>query len=484
MSQATQVPPGRDLIEAVSRWLAELPDQDAPIGSTVEFKVQVSKEVTFVRHSEMLAAATRQQPGLDWYSYDKLRPEAPPQLRADPPEADQPTYCIIERWRSVRDFRRYQWGSKHLTAFQSKVFHWLDGPPESSLSLKFFHGSVVRTEVFSTGPYPPERFRVNTTDGQQPDGTVTDTETDLVWLQDADAFGEVSWSVALEKANKLGHGQGGLSDGSQMGDWRLPNVNELQSLLDLTNKSGVAISSGHPFKKLHPANYWTSSAVAAFPALGWYVAMAVGPPVFDLKINKMRMWPVRGLSSRVPQTGQDICWDVAGQVIACEGSGQDGEKAKSGFGMPLPTPRFHVNMTAGQQPTRDGTVTDRLTGLTWLLNADAFGTLNWDAAIEACQQLCSGKMGLNDGSQPGDWRLPNVNELRTLEDYGESRPALPAGHPFENVRQSLVWSSTELASAPTLARFLYVGIGSCVWDHKSVLCGVWPVKGRLPHERA
>ena len=58
-----------------------------------------------------------------------------------------------------------------------------------------------------------------------------------------------------------------------------------------------------------------------------------------------------------------------------------------------------------------------------------------------------------------------------------SMPALPSGHPFTNVRQSLCWSSTTVPSAPTLARFLFVGIGSCVWDHKGVLMGVWPVRG-------
>ena len=74
-------------------------------------------------------------------------------------------------------------------------------------------------------------------------------------------------------------------DGSEAGHWRLPNVNELQSLMDLDNTAGPALPAGHPFTNLQAANYWSSTSVAAFPALGWYVAMAVGPPVFDLKVN-------------------------------------------------------------------------------------------------------------------------------------------------------------------------------------------------------
>jgi len=463
----------------VAEWLDGL-DPETPIGATVYFMVDSRHEQTFVRHGRALTEATRKLPGLDWFSFDKHAPM--------PGETwHEPAYGIMEHWQTVRDFKP-QWSSEHLARFQHAIGPWVVDAPD----LMFFYGAgeggrqvrvlptgqakcwdsegkVVTCKgsgqdgAFEPGDKPPKpRFT------DHGNGTVTDELTGVVWLRDADAFGEVPWMEALATAGRVGDGQAGLSDGSRPGDWRLPNVNELESLLDLSNDSGPALPAGHPFENLEAANYWSSSSVAAFPALAWYVAMAVGPPVFDLKFNPMRMWPVRGTSHRVPQTGQTQCWDPMGQPIPAEGSGQDGEVRA---GVPWPRPRFVDN--------GDGTVTDRLTGLSWLRDGNAFGTLSWDDALAACNALESGRHGLSDGSEPGDWRLPDVNELRSLEDYGQARPALPEDHLFVNVRQSLCWSSTTVASAPNLARFLFVGIGSCVWDHKGVVMGVWPVKGGL-----
>jgi hypothetical protein len=299
-------------------------------------------------------------------------------------------------------------------------------------------------------------------------GTVTDNLTGLTWLQNANRFGVTTWAQALTICNTLSGGSNGLGDGSVAGDWRLPNVNELESLLVLDNSSGPAIAAGHPFINLQAANYWSSTSVAAFPALGWYVALAVGCPVFDLKFNVMRVWPVRGTSSNVAQTGQKSCFNSFGQPVPAAGTGQDGEHQA---GLSWPSPRFVDN--------EDGTVTDQLTGLIWLQNGNPFGTRTWEQALEDCNALADGSHGLTDDSVAGDWRLSNINELRSLEDYNEHTPALPKGHPFRNVRQSLSWSSTTVPTAPTLARFLFIGIGSAVWDHKSVVMGVWPVRGGI-----
>jgi hypothetical protein len=294
---------------------------------------------------------------------------------------------------------------------------------------------------------------------------VTDNLTGLIWLKNANRFGEVPWAQALTIANSLASGRSGLSDGSQRGQWRLPNINELQSLMTLDNSVGPALPPGHPFLNVEAANYWSSTTVASAPPLGWYTALAVGPPVFDLKVNLMRMWPVRG-TGRIAQTGLKQCYDSFGRPVPCAGTGQDADHLA---GIAFPTPRFTDN--------GNGTVTDNLTGLIWLKNANSFGTRTWEQALDDCNCLASGSHGLTDGSRPGTWRLPNVNELRSLVDYNEYGPTLPVGHPFLNVQPTLYWSSTTVPSAPNLARFLFIGLGSCVWDHKSVLMRVWAVCG-------
>jgi len=64
----------------------------------------------------------------------------------------------------------------------------------------------------------------------------------------------------------------------------------------------------------------------------------------------------------VPQTGQVLCYNSAGTVITCAGTGQDGALQK---GVELPTPRFTDN--------GNGTIKDKLTGVIWLKNANCGG---------------------------------------------------------------------------------------------------------------
>jgi hypothetical protein len=133
------------------------------------------------------------------------------------------------------------------------------------------------------------------------------------------------------------------------------------------------------------------------------------------------------------KTGQTTCYDSAGNVITCTGTGQDGEFQA---GTPGPTPRFTDN--------GDGTVTDHLTQLTWPKSLCCLGQQTWANALAAANALANGHVAcsLADGSVAGDWRLPNRNELESLLDLGRSdNPSLPAGHPFVNVLSDY-WSST------------------------------------------
>jgi len=107
----------------------------------------------------------------------------------------------------------------------------------------------------------------------------------------------------------------------------------------------------------------------------------------------------------VSQTGQTTCWDSAGTVIACEGTGQDGDRRA---GVAWPIPRFTDNS--------NGTITDNLTGLIWLQDAgcSTLGGTTWYVIINNVNALHSGQCGLSDNSVAGQWRVPNKNELESI----------------------------------------------------------------------
>lgn len=145
--------------------------------------------------------------------------------------------------------------------------------------------------------WPVPRFTDNS------DGTVTDNLTGLIWLKsarceiffDGDPIGhnQRSWSNALTAANSLAEGYCGLSDGSSAGDWRLPNVRELHSLIDFSQYNPV-LPSGHPFTGVQSYSYWSSTTRAHFTATAWYVRLKAGTMYGLAKTDMCYMWPVRG----------------------------------------------------------------------------------------------------------------------------------------------------------------------------------------------
>lgn len=307
-------------------------------------------------------------------------------------------------------------------------------------------------------PWPSPRLTDNG------NGTVTDNLTGLVWLQNADCFGELAWADALTAAGGLDAPECGLSDGSAEGDWRLPNVHELTSLVDF-GQSSPALPSGHPFSSVQISSYWTSTSYPSLAPNAWRVMFVSGAMGFVTKTNLYYTWPVRG----GPAAGEKVPAPVArtGQTVS-KATGDDGDLQK---GAVWPSPRFTDN--------GDGTVTDRLTGLVWLEDANCFGVLSWQNALAAANGLNSGECGLSDGSAEGAWRLANVNELVSLTDFSEYDLALQDGHPFDNVAGTYYWSSTrrdDNSIAAWCADILSGSTTSDVIDNEKVS---WPVRGGL-----
>jgi len=311
------------------------------------------------------------------------------------------------------------------------------------------------------------------------DGTVTDELTGLTWVQDPNVFGEVTWEEALASSRTLAAGGYDLSDDSKKGDWRLPNIRELLSLVDYGQGDPI-LPSGHQFKNPPQGIYWTSTTLAPAPQLAWMITLGIGPTVFVVKDTPARMWPVRGVSTRVLQSGQRDAWDASGtHKSSAAGTGQDGD-LKAGVSLPDSQSRF--------DDQNNGTVRDRLTGLVWLKNADPFGFQTWHHALACCRALHNGDsigpLRLADGSRRGDWRLPNVREIESLVDYGQFAPCLPKGHEktFINVRPSSYWTSTTVAQGATEAMFIILGVGPSIFENKEHPFFVWPVRDSQPHE--
>ena len=187
----------------------------------------------------------------------------------------------------------------------------------------------------------------------------------------------------------------------------------------------------------------------------------------------------------VQKTGQTQCWNVNGDEIFCNTcipgqgcypTGQDGMWEK---GIALPEPRFTDN--------GDGTVTDNLSGLIWLKNANCFGGKAWQEALSDCNDLSAGYCGLTDGSSEGDWRLPHRRELLSLIHDGYYDPALSntagtgkwsEGNPFTNVQSLSYWSSSTALDTTSYAWLVSMYTGRMVSaDKVSTILFVWPVRG-------
>ncbi len=250
------------------------------------------------------------------------------------------------------------------------------------------------------------------------DGTVSDALTGLTWLRDAGCLPASDWATAVAAARALAAGQCGLVDGSGAGQWRLPNVNELDSLVDLA-RAAPALPAGHPFvNTAGSALWWSSTTYFGLATQAWAIRLADGRWMNDS-------------SSNVKATSSNGAWAVKGTghgAVSLQATGQyvsyaPGDDGALQAGVPLTYPRFIDH--------GDGTVTDTMTGYVWLKRADCINA-DWAGALAAVAQLASGQCGLADGSQAGDWRMPNRHELESLADRALGNHADYYVHDFVN----------------------------------------------------
>ena len=164
--------------------------------------------------------------------------------------------------------------------------------------------------------WAPPRFRDNG------NGTITDYFTELVWLKNANCTdkvggvnkpnGALNWDDAATWSSGLASGTCGLSDGSHVGDWRVPTIDELKSLIcwpgtpawlyngcdgsNTHNPNGASpyewlMSQG--FAYVMGEWYWSSSINPIYPDYARVVNMFNGAVFDSTKSDALRLLPVR-----------------------------------------------------------------------------------------------------------------------------------------------------------------------------------------------
>jgi hypothetical protein len=191
------------------------------------------------------------------------------------------------------------------------------------------------------------------------DGTVTDNVTNLIWRMDDDG-NNYNWYEATgtdDAVNNPGAAVDvcGASTFAGQTDWRLPNRQELDSIVDY-GTSNPAVDTIY-FPSTVFVNYWTSTDIDA--ANAWAVNF------------------IAGAVQRIDKTTDNRVRCVRGAVWGGNNFVDNG----------------------------DNTVTDTVSGLTWQVSSQGTGS-NWQQMLAFCEGL--------DFATFTDWRLPDIRELQTL----------------------------------------------------------------------
>lgn len=276
-------------------------------------------------------------------------------------------------------------------------------------------------------PGPAPQYRDNG------DGTVSDTVTGLMWQRE---FRQVSFAQAPRDA--ADSRVGGFSD------WRVPTIKELYSLMDFSGASGT----GQPGGASAPADakpYLNSRFFRfEYPRQGRYI---------DAQYVTSTVYLGQTMGRDKSFFGVNF---ADGRIKAYPQDGGPGKRQWYGRWV-RGNPAYGKNDFSDN---RDGTITDRATGLMWTkgdsgiepLRAAAAGArqhdgrLDWGEALAFCQNLTHAKHD--------DWRLPNAKELHSIVDYGRSpevtrSAALAAVFDISTIRESdgstnwpYAWTST------------------------------------------
>jgi hypothetical protein len=281
-------------------------------------------------------------------------------------------------------------------------------------------------------PLPSPRF---TDSGNS---TYTDNLTGLMWTKEANLDGAVNWTTALTYVGSLNS-----SVWRGFNDWRLPNKNELKSLIDYSQSAPATWLGTQGFSGVQASNYWTSTTDPSSSTSAWSVFLADASFGTTVKTSTCYLWPVRSTTSqssvKLPRTGQGISYQT----------GDDYDKPS---GASWPSTRFQAH--------GDGTVSDALTGLRWQA-APSASTYTWQGALDLAA-------GFSLGSFTSGWRLPNLHELASLVSAGQSDSSTWLNsNGFSGTIADYYWTSTASAGTANNRWTVDLLIGSAATDDRT-----------------
>lgn len=204
------------------------------------------------------------------------------------------------------------------------------------------------------------------------DGTVTDSNTGLMWQQ-VPSSSDFTWQEAFDYCENL--------EFNGYDDWRMPSLKELFSISDFSagwpylNTDYFTLASGLITKD---EQYWSSN---------YYVGVTV-------EGGANSAFGVNYVTGHIKSYAAESTGPVGGKYVRAVRGGDYGlnELVENG----------------------DGTITDNTSGLMWA-QADNGEGLDWGQALSYAENV--------ELAGYTDWRVPNVKELQGIVDYTYSPSA-------------------------------------------------------------